>query len=47
MDPAQWPPSKPGDRNLELSGHDNIAAAHRHHSRDSTRTLTTLGIISA
>lgn len=29
---------------LRLTGHDNIAAAQRHHSRDDTRTLTTLGI---
>jgi hypothetical protein len=32
---------------LKLTGHDNIAAAQRHHSRDATRTLTTLGIIPA
>jgi hypothetical protein len=29
---------------LKLTGHDNIAAAQRHHSRDAARTLTTLGI---
>jgi hypothetical protein len=32
---------------LKLTGHDNIAAAQRHRSRDATRTLTTLGIIPA
>jgi hypothetical protein len=30
---------------LRLMGHDDIAAAQRHHSRDATRILTTLGII--
>jgi predicted transposase YbfD/YdcC len=32
---------------LKLTGHDNIAAAQRHHARDAARTLTTLGIIPA
>ena len=29
---------------LKLTGHDNIASAQRHHSRDATRTITTLDI---
>jgi len=29
---------------LKLDGHDNVAAARRHHARDATRTLTTLGL---
>jgi predicted transposase YbfD/YdcC len=29
---------------LKLTGHHNIATAQRHHSRNATRTLTTLGI---
>jgi predicted transposase YbfD/YdcC len=29
---------------LKITGHHNIAAAQRAHSRDATRTLTTLGI---
>ena len=29
---------------LKLDGHDNIAAADRHHARDATRTLATLGL---
>jgi len=29
---------------LKLDGHDNIAAAGRHHARDATRTLATLGL---
>ena len=29
---------------LHLTGVTNIAAATRHHARDSTRTLTLLGI---
>jgi hypothetical protein len=29
---------------LKLAGHDSIAAACRHHARDATRTLGTLGI---
>jgi hypothetical protein len=32
---------------LKLTGHDNIATAQRHHSRDDTRTLTALGISPA
>jgi hypothetical protein len=32
---------------LRLTGHDNIAAAQRHHHRDSHRTLTTLGLAPA
>jgi predicted transposase YbfD/YdcC len=32
---------------LKLTGHDNIATAQRHHSRDAARTLTTLGISPA
>lgn len=32
---------------LKLTGHDNIAAALREHSRDATRTLTTLAITPA
>jgi hypothetical protein len=27
-----------------MAGHHNIAAATRHHARDATRTLATLGI---
>jgi hypothetical protein len=29
---------------FKLAGHRNIAAACRHHARDATRTLTTLGL---
>jgi predicted transposase YbfD/YdcC len=29
---------------MKMAGHGNIAAATRHHARDATRTLTTLGI---
>ena len=29
---------------LKLAGHASIAAACRHHARDATRTLDTLGI---
>jgi len=29
---------------LRLDGHSNIAAACRHHARDATRTLETLGL---
>jgi predicted transposase YbfD/YdcC len=29
---------------LKLGGHPNIAAARRHHARDATRTVTTLGL---
>jgi hypothetical protein len=29
---------------LKLAGHPGIAAACRHHARDATRTLTTLGL---
>ena len=32
---------------LKLAGHASIAAACRHHSRDATRTLATLGLLSA
>jgi predicted transposase YbfD/YdcC len=32
---------------LKLAGHPSIAAACRHHSRDATRTLTTLGLSPA
>jgi cytochrome c-type biogenesis protein CcmH/NrfG len=32
---------------LKLAGHHNIAAARRHHARDATRTLTTLGLIGS
>jgi predicted transposase YbfD/YdcC len=32
---------------LKLTGHDNIAAAQRHHHRDAHRTLTTLGLTPA
>ncbi len=32
---------------MKLAGHTSIAAACRHHSRDATRTLTTLGLIPA
>jgi hypothetical protein len=31
---------------LKPAGHTSIAAACRHHSRDATRTLTTLGLSS-
>jgi len=39
-------------RNLAInlfrqSGHRNVAAACRHHSRDATRTLATLGLSPA
>ena len=30
-----------------MTGHHNIAAASRHHARDATRTLATLGISPA
>jgi hypothetical protein len=29
---------------LKLAGHPSVAAACRHHSRDATRTLATLGL---
>ena len=29
---------------LKMAGHTSIAAACRHHARDATRTLTTLGL---
>jgi hypothetical protein len=29
---------------LKPAGHPSIAAACRHHARDATRTLTTLGL---
>ena len=32
---------------LKITGHPNIAAACRHHARDATRTLTTLGLSPA
>jgi len=32
---------------MKLAGHTSIAAACRHHSRDATRTLTTLGLNQA
>ncbi|MCW2863806.1 MAG: hypothetical protein JWP48_5514 [Actinoallomurus sp.] len=31
----------------KLTGHDNIATAQRHHSRDAARVLITLGISPA
>src|SRR5262249_39333655 len=30
-----------------MAGHHNIAAAHRHHARDATQTLATLGLAPA
>ena len=32
---------------LKTAGHTSITAACRHHSRDATRTLTTLGLSPA
>ena len=32
---------------LRLTGITNIAAANRHHARDATRTLATLGLTPA
>jgi hypothetical protein len=32
---------------FKLAGHQNIAAACRHHARDATRTLATLGLSPA
>ena len=32
---------------MKMAGHHNIAAASRHHARDATRTLATLGISPA
>jgi hypothetical protein len=32
---------------LKTAGHTSITAACRHHSRDATRTLTTLGLTPA
>ena len=30
---------------MKMTGHRNIAAAIRHHARDATRTVATLGIL--
>ena len=32
---------------MKLAGHPNLAAATRHHARDATRTLATLGLSPA
>jgi len=32
---------------MKMAGHRNIAAASRHHARDATRALATLGISPA
>jgi hypothetical protein len=32
---------------MKMGGHPNIAAATRHHARDATRTLATLGLSPA
>jgi hypothetical protein len=32
---------------MKMGGHRNIAAATRHHARDATRTLATLGLSPA
>lgn len=32
---------------MKMAGHHNLAAATRHHARDATRTLATLGISPA
>ena len=37
----------PGHRILKTAGHTSIAAAGRHHARDATRTLETLGLCPA
>ena len=29
---------------LKITGHTSVAAACRHHARDATRTLSTLGL---
>jgi hypothetical protein len=46
--PKSWPHyGQPGHRNPQANRSPHIAAACRHHGRDATRTLATLGLIPA